>query len=97
MCARADGARIGRSAEQLLCCACRAFPALPWRSDNHELVHSRDDLARLGALLAAMGEAASEGADAAEARGSDESSARRLVGYNSIVNHDPIVAVLALQ
>jgi hypothetical protein len=61
-------------------------------------VHSRDDLARLGALLAAMGEAASEGADAAEARGgSDESSARRLVGYNSIVNHDPIVAVLALQ
>ena len=47
--------------------------------------------------LAAMGEAASEGADAAEARGSDESSARRLVGYNSIVNHDPIVAVLALQ
>ena len=94
-------ARIARGSVGLpsSCCAvlCRAFPAVPWRSDNHELVHSRDDLARLGALLAAMGEAASEGADAAEARGSDESSARRLVGYNSIVNHDPIVAVLALQ
>ena len=86
----------GRSAEQLPCVT--AFLLfLPWRSDNHELVHSRDDLARLGELLAEMGEAASEGAEAAEARGSDESSARRIVGYNSIVNHDPIVAVLALQ